>query len=242
MAEETSWSVTAPTGLPHWWVPAVTGALALLISVLTVLPQTSSAHRVAYAFNVFGTIAHEFSHAVGGVVTGGGVHLIQVHSPHSGVTHTWYYTRFSAIVTTAAGYALPPLAGLGAASLLARGHSPMVLALTVATMLLIVVVTRDLITFSSVLAVGLLAGAALCWGSAWVQHVVAYTEAWLLLLSQLSGVWFLVLRRINGHDGQELDDSEGLAAATYIPGVVWIATWTALIGWSLWTAAPLLWP
>jgi hypothetical protein len=48
-----------------------------------------------------------------------------------------------------AGYATPPLAGLGAASLLSRGHAPMLLALAVAAMPPILIVTRDLFTLLS---------------------------------------------------------------------------------------------
>ncbi|ONI81911.1 hypothetical protein ALI22I_37635 [Saccharothrix sp. ALI-22-I] len=186
------------------------------------------------------TITHEFGHAAGGVVTGGVVHLIQVHSPHSGIAHTWHYSRFSSFVTAAAGHAMPPLAGLGAASLLARGHAPMLLALTIAAMILILVVTRDLITLVSVVTVGLAASLALYWGSEWVQHWIAYTETWLLLFSEITGVSALVVGRIQGSG--ETDDADSLADITGIPAVVWIAGWTALVGWALWSAVPLLWP
>jgi len=242
MPEDDVWWITAPTPLPQWWVPLSTGLLALLVTVAAILPRVTWTRQIAFAFNVVGTIAHEFGHAVGGVVTGGGVYLIQVHTPHSGVTYSWFYSRFSNFVSTFAGYALPPLAGLGAASLLARGHAPMVLALTIAAMVLILFVTRDLITLVSVVTVGLAAVAALYWGAEWVQHWIAYTETWLLLFSQITGVWFLVTRRIWGHDGSVVDDAEALADITVIPGVVWIAAWTGFIGWVLWNAVPLLWP
>jgi hypothetical protein len=240
MADEQPWWVTVPTPLPQWWLPLTTGLVGLLVSAAAVLPQVTLVRRVAFAFNAVGTIAHEFGHAVGGVATGGGVHVIQVHSPHSGIAYVWYWSRFSNFVSTAAGYAMPPLAGLGAASLLSRGHAPMVLALTVAAAILILMVTRDLITLVSVVTVGLVAALALYWGAEWVQHAVAYTETWLLLFSQVTGMWFLVMRRIHGRD--ENDDADDLASITGIPGVVWIAGWTALIGWALWSAVPLLWP
>lgn len=137
MSDDDVWWVTVPTALPQWWVPLITGLFALAVSAAAVLPRVTWVRRIAFVFNVVGTIAHEFGHAMGGVITGGGVHLIQVHTPHSGIAYTWHYSRFSAFVMTAAGYATPPLAGLGAASLLARGHAPMLLVLTIAAMILI---------------------------------------------------------------------------------------------------------
>ncbi|MFD1151793.1 M50 family metallopeptidase [Saccharothrix hoggarensis] len=240
MSDDDVWWVTVPTALPQWWIPLTTGVIALLVSAAAVLPRVTWPRRVAFAFNVVGTIAHEFGHAAGGVVTGGGVHLIQVHTPHSGIAYTWHYSRFSAFVISAAGYATPPLAGLGAASLLSRGHAPMLLVLTIAAMILILVVTRDLITLAGVVAVGAVAALALYSKIEWLQHWIAYTETWILLFSEVIGIWVLVMRRVRGRIDD--DDADGLADITGIPGVVWIAAWAVLIGWALWTAIPLMWP
>jgi hypothetical protein len=189
---------------------------------------------------VLGTIVHEAGHAAMSCLTGGGVYLIEIYNPSSGRAHTWSSSQLSAITTGAAGYAAPPLAGLGAAALLNRGHAPAVLALTATVMVLVLLVSRDLITLISVLAVGLLAFAALYWGTAWVQHWVAYTEAWLLLISEIPGLFAVVMNRVCG-DGDG-DDADGLALETRIPGMVWIAGWFALIVWALWSGVPLLWP
>lgn len=240
MADDEMWWVTVPTPVPHWVVPMTTGMLALLVSAAAVLPRVTWVRRIAFAFNAVGTITHEFGHAAAGVVTGGGVYLIQVHSPHAGVAYTWHYSRFSAFLISATGYATPPLLGLGAASLLARGHAPMVLALTIAAMALVLVVTRDLITLAVVLGLGGIAALALYTRLEWLQHWVAYAETWLLLLSEVTGVLVLVMARIHGRD--DSDDADDLADITGVPGVLWIAGWSALIGWALWNAVPQLWP
>lgn len=239
MADTNTWWITVPTSQPHWWIPLTTGSFAVLVSAAAVLPRVTWVRRIAFAFNAVGTIAHEFGHAAANVITGGGVHLIQVHDPHSGVAYTWHYSRFSAALISAAGYATPPLAGLGAASLLARGHAPMVLALTIAAMLLVLLVTRDLVTLAVVVGLGGIAALALYTRVEWLQHWVAYAETWLFLLSEVTGVWILVVGRVGGHT--DSDDADNLADTTRIPGWVWIAGWGALVGWALWNAVPHLW-
>lgn len=239
---EVTWSVTAPTPPAGWWVPAVTGVLAFLVSASAVLPRITWSRRIAFGFNVLSTTVHEAGHALAGCVTGGGVWVIQVHTPDSGVTHTWYPTRLSSIAISMAGYVAPPLAGLGAARLLSRGHAPMVLALTVAAMVLILIVTRDVITLACVVTIGVVAAVTLYWGPVWVQHWVAYTETWLLLLGETSGVWAILHPRIRRDSIAPDDDASDLACETGIPGLVWIAGWAALIGWAVWTAVPLMWP
>ncbi|MFD9704630.1 M50 family metallopeptidase [Lentzea sp. NPDC059081] len=239
---ETEWSVTAPTGLPESWLVSATGTAALLLTATAVVPRITHVRRVMFLLTVLSTIFHEAGHALACCATGGGVRVIEIYTPDSGRTSVWHYSAFSSIVTTAAGYAVPPLAGLGAASLLSRGHAPMVLTITVVVMALVLVVTRDLITLVSVVAVGLVAFAVLRWGTVGLQHGVAYTEAWMLLFGEGAGLWALLSNRFRGAGDPGSDDASSLAGKTGIPAVLWIAAWVALLVWSLWKAVPLLWP
>lgn len=235
--------ITAPTPPASWWVPVATGAFALLSAVSSAVAGGTWPRRIASSLVVLSTAVHEGGHALTACLTGGGVWFVQVHTPDSGLARTWHYGRLSAVVVSVAGYATPPLAGLGAASLLARGHAPMVLAVTVAAMLLLLVVTRDVITLAAVLGIGAVAGAALYWGPVWAQQVVAYVEAWLLLFSEAAGVWAILGPRLRParYGDREHDDADSLAEETGIPGAVWIVAWLVLIGWAVWAALPLLW-
>lgn len=235
--------ITATTPPASWWVPVATCVFALLAALSSVVADGTWPRRIASSLVVLSTTVHEAGHALTACLTGGGVWFVQVHTPDSGLAHTWHYGRLAAIAVYAAGYAAPPLAGLGAASLLARGHAPMVLAVTVAAMLLLLVVTRDVITLAAVVAIGAVAGAALYWGPPWGQQVVAYGEAWLLLLSEVAGIWAILDPRLRParYAERDHDDADALAAETGIPAAVWIAAWLVLIGWATWTAAPLLW-
>ncbi|MET9265356.1 M50 family metallopeptidase [Amycolatopsis sp. NPDC004079] len=220
------------------------GVFAVAVSAATfVLMLAGPARwRPLTRANVLSTVVHEGGHALLSVVTGGGVFQIEVTSAETGLTRTWSTSRWSRVLTLVAGYATPPLAGLGAAALLHRGLAPAVLALTVLAMVLVLLATRDALTLGIVVALGAAAFATLKWGPDWLRNTVAYLEAWLLLTSELGGVAALVVGRLrHGYYGLE-DDAAGLAEASGIPAFAWIAGWTALIGWTAWTAVPLLWP
>lgn len=235
--------LTTVTPPANWWTAAGTGAFALLAAASSAVAG-GTWRRIASSLVVLVTAVHEAGHALAACLTGGGVWFVQVHTPDSGLARTWHYGRLSAIVVSAAGYAAPPLAGLGAASLLAGGHAPMMLALTVAAMVLLLVVTRDAVTLCAVLGIGAVAGAALYWGPVWAQQVVAYVEAWLLLFSEVAGIWAILGPRLlpDRYAERDHDDADTLAETTLVPAPVWIAAWLALIGWATWTAVPLLWP
>ena len=225
-----------------WDVVVVTAVVAVLIAGLGFVPRSAWWRRALASLHVLSTIVHEVGHAAMSIVTGGGVYIIEVDSPHSGATHSWVRSRLSSVARSLAGYAAPPLAGLGIAALLSHGRAHTALTLTAVLMVLVLIVSRDVVTVGSVLVIGFVAFAAAYWGSAGVQLWVAYTEAWLLLLCEVAGLWVLVRARISGYSGELRDDAKKLAEETHIPGPVWILGWYALNGWALWIAVPLLLP
>jgi len=237
MAEQALASVA----LPSWELVLATGLAALLVAATGFVSRGTWSRRVLFTAHVLSTIVHESGHAASAIVTGGGVYLIKVTSPDGGHTIPWHPSWFSSVVGAFAGYAAPPLAGLGIAALLAEGKVRPALVLTVVAMVLVLVVSRGLLTVSSVAAVGFVAFAALYWGPVEAQLLVAYTEAWLLLLCELAGVWVLVTARIRGR-GSDSDDAAHLARKTAVPSSVWILAWLTLNSWAIWVAVPLLWP
>jgi hypothetical protein len=229
-------AVTTTPGL----VIAATGAFAVLVTASSFVFMITGKRHVLFHLNVFGTIVHEAGHASLSVLTGGGVYRFQITGPDAGYLHHWYPSRLSNIAISAAGYAMPTLAGLGAAALLHRGHPGAVLTITVVILVLLLVVSRDMRTVGTVLAVGVLLFAAVYWGPSWLQSCVAYVEAWLLLTSEISGLATIVLNRIRGRRNMR-DDADNLARDSRVPAPMWIAGWFALIGWGLWIGVPLLW-
>lgn len=215
--------------------------VALVISAAAFGERNTWSRRVVTSFHVLNTIVHEVGHAVVSVLTGGVVLAVKVTSSRIGGTtssKSWWLVD---IVKSAAGYAAPPLAGLGVAVLIHRGLPRTALVLTVVMMGLVLLVGRGLRTRVSVVAVGFVAFAALRWGSPGLHQWFAYTEAWLLLLCEIPAVWILLTARLDGSASGE-DDAAHLFRRTLIPGPVWITGWLVLNGWALWTAVPLLWP
>jgi hypothetical protein len=241
VGERTGVSEVTSASAPSVWLVVATALFALLVTTSSFVKMATGKRHVLFHVNVLGTIVHEAGHALVSIVTGGGVYRFEVASPDSGATIYWYPSKFSVIATSAAGYAMPSLAGLGAAWLLHRGQASSVLTLTVATLVLLLLVTRDLVTLSCVLAVGVLTFAALYWGKDPLRNLVGYTEAWLLLTSEIGGLAAIIANRFQGF-GPHTDDAASLAAETHIPALAWIVGWSALIGWALWQGAGLLWP
>jgi len=234
-------TTTAVASTPGWEVVVLTGTIAALVTGASFVFLLTGSRSVLAHVNFLGTAVHEAGHAAAACITGGGVYQVEITNADSGMTRYWHRSWLASVLTTAAGYAAPPLAGLGAASLLSTGHTSAVLTITVAAMVLILIVTRDVVTLGVVVGLGVVAFATLYWGPSWLQNWVGYTEAWLLLTSEIGGLGHIVTNRIRGRS-PFFDDAESMASKTHIPGVVWIAAWFALICWAVWKGAVLLWP
>jgi hypothetical protein len=220
----------------------ITALVAAVVVVTSFVVPVDGRRSVFYRANFLGTLFHEGGHALVSILTGGGVFRIEIDGAESGGTWQWTPSTFARVLATAAGYAMPPLAGLGAAALLHRGLVSAVLTLTLAAMVFILLFTRDVLTFVVVVVVGAVVFCALRWAPPWLKNGVAYAEAWLLLTSELGGLRALVLNRFRGGFRGREDDAAALAGSTGIPSLVWIAGWFALIVWAVWRAVPLLWP
>lgn len=211
---------------PGWALVGGTALFAAAVSATSFALLTNGGQFLLNRANVLGTLFHEGGHALVGILTGGGVFRIEITGAESGLTWHWTPSSFARVLTTAAGYAMPPLAGLGAAALLHRGFAPAVLALTTVAMLFLLLFTRDILSAGAVVVVGAIGFCALRWAPGWLQNGIAYAEAWLLLTSEIGGLAAIVSNRWRGVSGEHADDAASLAERTGIPGLVWIAAWS----------------
>jgi hypothetical protein len=227
---------------PGWGVVALTALFAFVVSLTSVVTPPSGRRSFLRNANVLGTLFHEGGHALVAMLVGGDVSRVKIDSAEGGSTWSGGHAGLSSVLVSAAGYAMPPLAGLGAAALLHRGRVSAVLVLTLVAMVFLLLLARDLRTLIMIVLVGAVVYAALRQAPGWLRTAVAYTEAWLLLTSELGGVQVLVSnRRRNGFRGHT-DDAAMLAKQTKMPSPLWIGGWFLLNGWALWHAAPLLFP
>jgi hypothetical protein len=141
-------------------------------------------------------------------------------------------TRLGRIFTTFAGYATPPLGGLGGAYVIAGGNAWGVLVIGVVLLLAVLLIPK-INPLALTITVLLLAGIlwALAFGSSGVQAAFAVGLVWLMLIG---GLWMVLERNIDNGDAIEL------AKITWIPRVVWFAGWLAIAVVSLWVGGRVL--
>lgn len=217
--------------LPGWELALGGGVAGLLIAASGVRSDRTWLRRLVDFPRVLSTIFHEAAHGLVCLLAGGRVGAIKINSPDTGFTLNLGLSWFSSVLAAFAGYAAPPLAGLGVAVLIDGGQARTALVLTVVVMVLVLTVSRGFLTVAYVGAIRFVVFAVVYWGSPELQLWVAYVEAWLLLLCEIVG-----LRQFSAAD------ADVPRRKTLIPRTLWILAWLALNGWALWVAVPLLWP
>jgi Peptidase M50B-like len=131
-----------------------------------------------------------------------------------------------------AGYAAPPLAGLGGAYVVADGNSWGVLLVGV-VLLLAVLLIPEINPLALAVTGLLLAGIvwAIIAGGPAIQAAVAVGLVWLLLIGGLRDV---ITHNINA------GDARALSRSTWIPRVGWFAGWLAIAVVSIWVGGRML--
>ena len=207
--------------------PLVVGAAAAVALLLVV---------VAYeAVGALDTIAHEAGHMVVGALTGRQIHYFEVTSGGEGVTyHSGQGWGPGRILLSAAGYATPPLLGLGGAALLATGRAWPLLWTVVALLVLALVKAEKEWTTFVVLLFAAATGYVALYGTPPLQAGYAAGLVWLLLFSGARSA------AISSTD--DGTDAAKLARDTLIPRKVWKAGFIVLALFCVWRGFLLLAP
>ena len=194
--------------------PAVVLVVALVALALVLLPRAWSLTRHVV------TISHEGGHALVAVLTGRRLMGIRLHADTSGVTLSrGKPTGPGMVAMLAAGYLAPAVAGLGAALLLASGHSLALLWLAVGWLSLMLLQIRNAYGVLVLLVCGIAAGLASWYLSGATLSLLAYLVTWLLLLAAPKPVLELMRQRRQGRArGSDVDQ---LARLTRIPALIW---------------------
>jgi len=212
--------ISAVAPAPSLGVVLLTGVLAFVVTSVPELWQRSR-HLV--------TIAHEGSHGVAALLSGRRLTGIRLHSDTSGLTVSKGRSSGPGMVlTAAAGYVGPALAGLTGAYLLTRGHAVGMLWGLLVLLVLMLLQIRNFFGLWSVL----LAGSALLlvtrWAPADLQLVMAYMVTWFLLLASPRAVVELHRERRRGRDRSS--DAATLARLTHLPGLLWVGFFFLVTG------------
>lgn len=196
------------------------------------------------------TLVHEAGHALVAVLAGRRLSGIRLHSDTSGVTLSRGRPRGPGmILTLAAGYPAPALAGLAGAWLVGAGYAAGGLWLLVLTCALMLLLVRNLYGLWVVLVTGVAVG-ALSWAAPPVAvQSAAYLVVFSLLLAAPRSV--VQMQRQRGRlrhprgggrpGGAPASDADQLAGLTGLPaglwtGVFWLVCLACLGagGWILW--------
>jgi hypothetical protein len=194
--------------------PAVVLAVALVALALVLIPRAWSLTRHLV------TISHEGGHALVAVLTGRRLMGIRLHADTSGVTLSRGKTTGPGMVAMlAAGYLAPAVAGLGAALLLASGHSLALLWLAVGWLSLMLLQIRNAYGLLVLLVCGIGAGLASWYLAGTTLSLLAYLLTWLLLLAAPKPVLELMRQRRRGRArGSDVDQLTRLAR---VPALLW---------------------
>ena len=183
------------------------------------------------------TVAHEGGHMITVLMTGRGVRSFRLTGLDGRTDGATGFTGISGvgvsdIIIGFAGYAAPPLAGLGGAYVVADGNAWGVLLIGI-VLLLAVLLIPEINALAVVITVLLLAGIlwTLIAGGPGIQAAVAVGLVWLLLIGGLRQV---LVDSVGASDARYLSDS------TWIPAVVWFAGWLLIAVVSLWVGGRVL--
>jgi hypothetical protein len=231
---------------PHWWVVAVSAAVALLV---VASPGLWRLTRIAI------TIAHESGHAAASLLSGRKLEGIRLHRDTSGETISrGKGSGLGIIVTAMAGYVTPPLLGVGAAALLAAHRVNLLLALFLLLLVVTLVMVRNWYGVLAVLVCGGGLFAVIWFANPALRAAFAYAVAWFLLIGGVRPVVELTRTRNRGlrlpagrrlaagRPAQGMSDADQLALLTRVPAAVWITLFALVALGALLLGARLLVP
>ena len=181
------------------------------------------------------TITHEGGHMAIALLTGGSPKHFHLNADDDGAATAFNRPLgwVSDILTTFAGYAAPPLVGLGGALLLKEGKAWPLLWTAVALLVLAWVKARDELTSLVVLLVAGFTAYVGLYGAPTLQAAFA---AGLVLLLLLGGLRDSVLYPHKARGS----DASYLAKSTLIPAVLWKGAHIAVAALCVWKAVEVL--
>jgi hypothetical protein len=221
--------------------------LLLIATLLTVaiwfIPY---ADYLVYPIRLFVTFIHESSHAIIALLTGGSVQSLTIAADGSGVVYSVPSSFFGQIFTSSAGYLGTTAFGVIMLYLIRKAVSPHKILFVLAAFIGIMTVVFGVISpmfnifslqvgFSSLLftiiagallAVGL--GALALYSNVRVANFVVAFLAVQALLNSLSDLKTLFFINAPFYGSDIATDAGNMAAATGLPGIVWVFIWIGI--------------
>lgn len=217
-------------------------ALAVVTGIVLTLVLWHPSWRVLR--NVV-TIVHEGSHAFVALLAGRKLGAITLHSDTSGLTVTRGKPRgLGMILTAAAGYTGPAATGLLGAWALSYGYTAVLLWGFVLILALMLLKIRNWYGLLSLVITGTVIGAVTFFGPDQVLIYLAYALTIFLLLASPRPVFELASQRRRSRSRRtgNRSDADLLAAITWLPATMWLATFLTFTVGCLTLGVWLIWP
>jgi hypothetical protein len=213
---------------PWYWL--------LYLAIAFLLPRIPV---VGKFFNIINTALHELGHAIVALCAGGQVNKIELFKDTSGTTTTRTDGRFSAVLTSLAGYPFAASVAWLSFYLIERGAAQgLVVGLTVLFFVMLLFWIRNPY---GVLWVFLFCGVNICLfyfgGEEYVPYAALFYAMMILVESVTSSLVLLVL---TVRDPQKAGDATNLAKITHVPAFVWGLLFAAYTGWVVYKVVEML--
>jgi hypothetical protein len=220
--------------------------LLIATAITLVLWFIPFADYLVYPIRLFVTFIHESSHALIAVITGGSVQSLTISADGSGVVYSAPSGTLGALLTSSAGYLGTMAFGVLMLYLIRRSFSPnkilTALGIFVAAMTLLFTIISPIFNFLTlnaafssivftIVAGGFLAAALVGLGIYSSTRVANFAVAFLAVQCLLNAVLdlvnvFFINAPLIGSDVQT--DAANMAAATGIPGIMWVVIWMGI--------------
>jgi hypothetical protein len=222
----SSWAQEPLVTLPDAQILAITG-----LAILVALARTT--------WNVVGypvTIVHELGHALAALSAGYRLRGITVNGDMSGATNYWSRGKAGTLWTLWWGYPAPAVVGAALIWAAMSGWARAALAVVVAGLALVFMLSRSWHTVGVVLSTGLVLGLVGWFGTAWTVNIVVFALGWLMIVGAVRGLWSVTRSHVTRH-GVDRSDAYLLGrAARVLPGPFWLLTFAFAIAACAWYA------
>jgi len=221
-----SWAQEPLTVLPDPQILVITG-----LAILVAIARTT--------WNVVGypvTIVHELGHALAALSAGYRLRGITVNGDMSGATNYWSRGTAGTLWTLWWGYPAP--AAVGAALIWAAmsGWARAALAVIVAGLLLVFLLSRSWHTVGVVLSTGVVLVLVGWFGTVWTVNIVVFALGWLMIVGAVRGLWSVTRSHVTRRGVTRSDAYLLGRAARVLPGPFWLLTFAAAIAICTWYA------
>lgn len=221
-----SWAQEPLTALPETQILVITG-LAILVAV-----ARTTWNIVGYPV----TIVHELGHAVAALTAGYRLRGITVNGDMSGATNYWSRGAAGTVWTLWWGYPTPAIVGVALIWAAMSGWARAALAVVIAGLFLVFLLSRSWHTVGVVLSTGVVLGLVGWFGSASVVNIVVFALGWLMIVGAVRGLWSVTRSHISRR-GVSRSDAYLLGRATrLLPGPFWLLTFAIAIAACTWYA------